>query len=193
MPLSNLYSKMEKMCWFCIKDTKAQAMVEAAIIIPVLLLLFLGTFYFGTRLYIQNRTYLACRYAASYLAEYPDASMQEISHKVEYFFPKDTQLEMDAWFESVKGGIDFIDKILKYKYLRGLMGGHAYVKITTYQAPLPYASPQDIKGWHTLQKNYPVQAAMPATDKWKSLSDFIKSFFRKFPKKPHFKKKKKKK
>lgn len=70
-----------------IKEEKGQALVEFAIIVPILLTLLCGILDFGwiyvNQYKVENASYAGARYASLYVTDYDESNMNELVEKIE--------------------------------------------------------------------------------------------------------------
>ncbi len=159
-----------------IRNTKAQALVEAAIVIPMLLMLLIGTIYFGSLMYNQQRAYMASRHGAWLKTK---AGARDIDNGVKAFFADpDNVIEVRSEPVRFQTGIRLVDSILS---ILPVMEDNYKVKVTYRQPGMPYAAPVYLNPQDELvfsfQDSVTLQAecTMPSRNTWKSTSQILKS------------------
>lgn len=154
-----------------------QAMIETALVIPVLLLMFIGAIEFGTRSYNQARSAMAARHGA-WLGVHD--RYNDIESEVKNFFDSGANVKV----EKKKTGLnlDYHNALMDYAlfayttgYTSHSLEKNVEVSVTYSRAGLPYAPPGPADGIEFLWQrvaNYTVTAARGDTATWNQV-DFM--------------------
>lgn len=175
-------------------DDSGQAMIEAAIVLPVLVFLFLCILDFGLFSENQARVAMAARHGAwtgAHASKNGSGQFESIRKAVLKFFPPDAKqfsVQVDSEFRGVEfftGGSmgKFINKIIGF-LPSGLFGWNTRVDVTYSQNGLFYSAPAMDEGerkagafLNSHQTGYTVTAYWCDTDSWNDLGDVLKRLF----------------
>lgn len=116
---------------------KGQAMIEAAIVLPVYLALFIGVFYFSLRSMNQGRAAMAARHGAWAGSK---GHYDKVEQRVRMFFPATNQVRVSKAKVEVDPGSRFIGSLVNLLSADTLKE-NVSVTVTYVEPPFPYAAP----------------------------------------------------
>lgn len=159
-------------------------MIEAAIMLPVFILLFLTINYFAVRTLSLANAAMGVRFACWMSVK--GKSEKDIKTKTAKLFwdGRDKQFELKFYKDSLSSGISVIDEILKFIPV-GYLQGNPRVTVQYKQKKFPFAPPglvgekQNSRDMSSFmfkeQENAIITCARAKSDTWKSVWDLFKN------------------
>jgi len=156
-------------------DNRGQAMIEAALMLPVFMSLFVALFYFSLRSEGQVRTAMAARHGAW---SYSIGQGSKVEHRVKAFWEGRDQVDISKKKYSVELGVPFLSEFINL-FTGGALKENSSVKVAYRQPRFAYAAPDPEKDklfdfMTGEQKNDPIEVIFcDRTDYWKNTNKLL--------------------
>lgn len=154
---------------------RGQAMLEAAIVLPVLLSIFIALFYFSLRSMNQARAAMAARHGAW---SYSIGQGDKVNKRVYAFFADSKQVTVTKKKQELQLGASYVSKLIDL-LVGGTLKENSAVTVTYIQPPFPYAAPDQQKDglfafMQKTVKNEPVKVVFcDRTDYWQNTNKLL--------------------